>query len=92
MLGPRWSGEEHSVHRPREVVAPSGLMHVRVPTTPGVLELQSPDGALLGKVAIDPEAPVTRRSMLLRAGDVLGEPVKVVDAGPPSRKVDILFL
>ncbi len=69
-----------------------GVVQVNVPSTAGTLELRGDDGTLLGSVSVDPEQPVTRRSSLLREGDILGDAVKIVSHGPSTAKKDILFL
>lgn len=68
------------------------MFSVRVPPVAGTLELWSADGALLGEVVLNPEAPVTRQAALMRDSDIVGGFTKVVDHGPRSDKVDILFL
>ncbi len=77
---------------PELVLAPTGLFEVRVPAVKGTLGLWASDGSPLGEVELDPSAPVTRRSELLRQGDVMGGAAKIVDHGSASSKVDILFL
>lgn len=77
---------------PRRVVAGVGVFDVRVPALAGRLELLNAEGVTLGAVDVDPDAPVTQKMALLRDGDVLGGPVKIVDHGDSSNKVDLLFL
>lgn len=77
---------------PVQLVSDSGIFDVRVPATPGRLELKTAAGDMLGVLDVDPEAPVTRTQALMREEDVIGQPVKIVDHGDPANKVDVLFL
>ncbi len=77
---------------PRHVVAPYGLIDVRIPVAEGRLELTATDGSSLGVLDVDPDAPLTSRQALLNSSDVLGDPVPVLAHGPSSQKADILFL
>lgn len=77
---------------PQRVVAGAGILSVRIPNTPGTLSLFDADGESLGTVDVDPDGPRTRTAALMRADDVVGSPIKVVNHGSSSQRVDILFL
>jgi hypothetical protein len=77
---------------PQQVISEVGIFDVRVPAVAGRLELLGPAGESLGALDMDPEAPVTRSMALMTDADIIGQPVKIVDKGDSSKKVDILFL
>ena len=77
---------------PVQVMSGNGLFEVDVPTIPGRFELWSSTGDLIAETAFDPDAPISRKSQLMREADIVGAPVKVVNQGSSRDKIDILFL
>lgn len=68
-----------------------GLLRLTLPEAAGTLYFFDEGGDVFAQIAVDPLRQ-SRQSPLMKADDVLGDAIKIVDHGPSNGRADILFL